>query len=180
MFAGESSISGKLRYARHPFSLLEVVMVIALLGIVGGVIGMRIVDGVREHRFHASVERIRSELMLAQELMICCELSVDIELTPQRMAIRPTGLLPHGFDRLLKERVLYGIDQMIWNEEQRDELTLAFIHDRGQEMPRGSLRLRGRWGEMELYLPGHPALLSLREPPLPEVVAPKIPSLPAS
>lgn len=65
---------------RLHFTLLEVLLVLAILGIIGGFIAINVKDSLYEQRFRNEVELVVDKLRLAQELMLIFDGDVHFKL----------------------------------------------------------------------------------------------------
>ncbi|MBA3958194.1 MAG: type II secretion system protein [Parachlamydiaceae bacterium] len=59
-----------MKIKRRHVTLLEILLVLAILGIVGGIMGINIRKALHEQRFKSEVEVLINQLRLAQELML--------------------------------------------------------------------------------------------------------------
>ena len=138
---------------RRWFTLIELVIVIALLTLAGGVIGVKTVGALQEQRFRSEVYLVVERLRLAQELMLImnCDVTLkfkqlphnkgievqlltDQKLPPSWHALVGTAPLKLGYINLVE----YDGPHLLPNGP--GELNLAF-YSKGIVMSRGIVRL---------------------------------------
>jgi type II secretory pathway pseudopilin PulG len=125
--------------------LLEILVVIALIGLVGGAVGIRLHHSHSEAQFQEAVKGIASKIDLAQELQLALEADVTIHLTPHKKGLQVQleidCELPESLKQLTHPTYFSGITS--W---EPDEIRLPSAQ---------TLRL----DETELKLRGYPAPL---------------------
>lgn len=64
------------------FTLLEIVICVAILGIIGSVIGWQAKEMIQTHRFRKSVAMLFADLRKAQMLSLCRRTDIELEIAP--------------------------------------------------------------------------------------------------
>lgn len=67
--------------SRSYFTLLEVLLVIALVTTVAGAVGINMIRAIREQRFRSEVAAVVNILRLAQQMMLILNIDVDVVFT---------------------------------------------------------------------------------------------------
>src|SRR3990167_10410551 len=63
-----------LKKAIHrAFTLLEVMVAIALLALVGGVVSIKMHDAVEKKKFHSDIERFKEKIIVAQRIAVASQ-----------------------------------------------------------------------------------------------------------
>ncbi len=139
---------------RRCFTLIEILLVMALLAIVGGVLGFSIKRSVDHQHFEASVEAVVSRIQLAQGL--CVNLDINNTVTLERngdkgieVVVHPEDALPQHLQGLAKPFVAHRQLQAILLDGYEGDQSLTFV--RGM-MPQGTLHFVPRSGSEGLYL----------------------------
>lgn len=142
-----------------PFTLVEILLVIAIIGMSVGLFVVKAPSLFRKESFNKSVDELSAKIERAQELML--DYSVDVKLL---ISQTDTGLkclystekeFPLDELRKLNRHCeITGINSFTWNGESRGHLILNF--DSAQNsISKGLLSLKGNH-EATLFLPGEP------------------------
>ena len=137
----------KTRISVRPFTLIEVLIVMAIAAIVGSsllFVGKR---GLERYRAISSSEKVIARLNLATELMVCCEMTITLIFEEGMLTLHAEEPLPEPFVKLLdKPLLLPGIHTM-------SPSTLTFSPHRRDLFPSGTLLLNNT---QTIDLPGYP------------------------
>ena len=150
--------------SNRAFTLFEMLIVIALIGIGLGGLSWNLPKLLKKERFEKNVQRVCSKLTLAQEIMIDYTTDVTITFQPGEKGslcrISSQCDLPDAFMKQInKEDKLPGINQVSFNNQSYDGVvTLHFFGAMGK-IPKGILTLHGE-KEISLTLPGYPSRIT--------------------
>lgn len=155
--------------------MLEILLVIAVVGIIAGAIGINVTKAVREQRFDAEVDLVADQLRLAQDLMVIFHANISVVLTVNEkkngyiLELIPDVSLPtpwlNEIQRKNKMSYIHIINYSGLTKEQ-GQLKLNF-RSGGSEMPHGTLRFSTNEiddsGALTSYIhfPGYPAPISV-------------------
>jgi hypothetical protein len=144
-----------LRLKARCVTLLEVVLVMALLAIVGSVGGYLSYSASKKEEFNAACTATLERLRFAEELMM---LGVDIDVrfrfirNKLHVLLIPDRILDETTARLLSIRSpIEGIAAVEFNHLPLDQIRLRYTSF-GMEMPKGELILKGKFGEKTITL----------------------------
>ena len=159
---------------RSAFTLLELLIVMALIAMVAGVVGINIVTAVREQRFRSEVNLVVDKLRLAQDLMLIMGIgaSVKFEVVPGSrgisMKLETQMPLPGYWDTIVKasQLPLTSIHRIqIEGIEKEGKLEVRFLSEEAG-ITKGILRLSTSQRDDDLgalteyiCLPGYPTPL---------------------
>jgi prepilin-type N-terminal cleavage/methylation domain-containing protein len=153
---------------RRSFSLLEMMVVLAIVALSAPLMGVGIYRGLKRERFEASVRELATQLGLAQRTMLYRDSDVMVQLTPGpkglvcRLIASPalgTGT-PIGPDRLLP-----GIEKLIWNGQQVEGALQLQFYSGGRLMPQGELQLVRASEVRRVQLAGYPHAIGVDTQP---------------
>jgi type II secretory pathway pseudopilin PulG len=147
------------------FTLLELMLVVALLSISLGLVGFLVPKAIKKETFASSVEKLSSKISFAQEMMM--DLSTDVFLNLNQEEGKVTVFFKsHGLNasrekQCNRDPALNGILKIEWQGEEANNITLSFLHST-QECPLGILVLHGP-ERREIYLSGYPRNMEKNE-----------------
>lgn len=152
------------------FTLLEILIVIALLSFAAGLVGINIHHATREQSFNNEVEQVVELLNTAQNLMLMASAEVRVVFKQKpngiEMKLVCDDKIPEKWAPLIcKNYFLKTIHQVYFDSASDDgKLTLSFL-SKGSVMSKGVLTLI--YGEKRyIPLPGYPApIRAYREEP---------------
>jgi len=176
------SLSPTWRGRFLPFTLVEVLIAMALLAVVGGVVALNVRKAILQQRFRSDVSLVVHTLRLAQQLMLVFNTDVKVRFWPLPDQ-RGFGYLLDFEDKLdtywkreaTRPRApLKGIHAISFGSDTR-QVEIQFLSG-GMVMSRGILqlssaaegRVEGAWVEY-ICLPGFPRFLESRGDPCDEV-----------
>jgi hypothetical protein len=151
---------------KRPISLIEIMILLAVLAVSLGGLGIRGVAALRQHRFEAATDEVVSILNLAQHLMLCCHLNVALRIDQRdkgyTVELIGDDELPDRFKAVAKgARFLRGVDRITFDGREELPLLLPFSTDLPQRMPQGVLTLASRRRTLvHVALPGHVSQIS--------------------
>lgn len=159
---------------RSAFTLLELLIVMALIAMIAGVVGINIVTAVREQRFRSEVNQVVDKLRLAQDLMLIMGIgtTVKFEVVPGSrgisMRLETQMSLPGYWDGIVKasQLPLTSIHRIqIEGIEKEGKLEVRFLSEEAG-ITKGILRLSTSQRDDDLgalteyiCLPGYPTPL---------------------
>lgn len=136
-------------------TLLEMVLVMALLTLVGSVGGYLSYAASKKEEFNAACTATLDRLRFAEELMM---LGVDIDVrfrfinNQLHVLLIPDRILDPTTSRLLAiKSPIDGITQVEFNQLPLDQIRLRYT-SYGMQKPKGELRLLGKFGERTITL----------------------------
>jgi prepilin-type N-terminal cleavage/methylation domain-containing protein len=132
----------RLNLRRRSFSLLELMVVIAIIALTTPLMGVGIYRALKKEQFEAASRELAIQLGQAQQTMLYADRDMLVELIPGPdgvlcQLIRPSiaGMgTPVGEPRLLK-----GVEQLLWNGQRLSGSLLLPFYSGGREMPRGEI-----------------------------------------
>lgn len=147
------------RKSRHPFTLLEVLLVLFLIGLGVGVITHQIPKLLESETFERSVDQIKGKITLAQEVMLNCQTDVYLSLIAEEgklyCRLDTNKPLPKKFKHFLDHHsIIKGIEAISFNRSK--EIALFFDGTIGA-LPEGKLWIKGKRREVILTLKGYPS-----------------------
>jgi type II secretory pathway pseudopilin PulG len=168
----------KKRATRKYFTLLELLLVVAILIMISGFIGINVRKAVHEQQFKAEIARIEDELKLAQDLMLLLRTDVHLKFTSKSKDhgidywMEAEGLPEHLSAQVQRPRKpLRAVHSIEFHDElpgweQENAIDLKFLSG-GSLMSRGIMRLTDsptgekQDGTLERYIcfPGYPSPL---------------------
>ncbi len=122
------------------FTLLEIVLVMAILAIVGGVVGWQIQGLVSSYRFQSDVEELYSTLKKAQALSLTYQTDIELSLFQERGEWKYRLFTHEPFPKALFEsrtKTLHGVRQVKFNNRSLHQSTTWTLFSRGSIDPRG-------------------------------------------
>lgn len=157
---------------RLHFTLLEVLLVLAILGIVGGFIAINVKDSLYEQRFRNEVELVVDKLRLAQELMLIFEGDVHFKIASAKdnksfeYGLAFDHDMPSQWSKQLQKisnlTSIHNVNFPVDPNDKTEGLDIKFFSN-GAVMSRGILRLSSAAADgpnvltRYICLPGHPA-----------------------
>lgn len=164
---------------RHPFTLIELMIVLAILAMIAGVVGINIRKAYTQQRFRSEVDSIVDQLRLSQDLMLITGADVHLKFTSMgdeqglKMWMEVEGqLTSKEWEKLLNknQRVLTAIHAINFEDELEYPVMPGVIDIRflsaGNVMSRGMMRLSTHEDESAegsmvraICLLGHPSPL---------------------
>ncbi len=159
---------------RRYLSLIELMVVIAIISLVAGIVGINISKSVQEQRFRSEVTQITDKLRLAQNLMLLLNEDVKVHFSNVEGGIKYwlsfQCPLDSGWDREITRPppILTNIRRIsfdgIGKEDSSDGFALNFL-SAGMVMSQGVLMLETGEGrsyidQKYITLPGFPAPIS--------------------
>jgi hypothetical protein len=166
-------------------TLIEVLLVIALVGVAAGFIGMRTLQSLKNQRFESSVDNLVARLSLTQQLMVGWETDLWVDIGPDdeghyQAMVTCDETPPVGMERFFSEPLaLPGVDRI---EYQGKEIArLPFTAWRRDQLCCGTLTLYSERGKRaSIALPGYPARITkgtheespYEAPPYPQALLP--------
>lgn len=145
---------GTQNMRKHPVTLLEILLVIALVGLTFGVIATQLPKALRGEKFERGVDQMKSRIELAQEVMLDyqTDLKLFFESTQKGMVCVIDS------ERPLPGRVKKAFLRPIEGIEEISSDVLEFDGKLGTP-PKGKLILKGNNREAILRLKGFPSAL---------------------
>jgi len=152
-----------MRRDKRSFTLLEIMIVIALIGMTLGVISIQAPKALRTETFERGIDQVKTKIALAQELMLNYQTDVVLKLTPGEKGLfchMETGkpLSEKMMRNVNRHELIKGIDEVAFDETFTDALELFFDGTLGAT-PKGKLLLKGGSREAILTLKGFPSHL---------------------
>lgn len=161
---------------RSHLTLIEMMIVMVIIALVGGVAAININGALKEQRFRTEVSIVLDQLRLAQDLMLILNTDVHLKFAEEKESQAITywlefdyPLAPHWEKELKrKHRPLQAIHRVDFKEGQqtpqtRGQLDLKFLSG-GSVMSQGTLILSTSSGERDdggltryICLPGYPS-----------------------
>jgi prepilin-type N-terminal cleavage/methylation domain-containing protein len=160
----QSSVLGSMRRAQRRYiTLIEVMIVMALLAVLAGVTGIAVRRAVLDERYRAGVAQFVSRLQMAQNIMLIVRGDVTVQLNKQ-----PNGLFCHvdvaqpllpPLQRIVnRSGVIPGIDAFTWTTLDGRSVTnqpLALnFKSGGARLSRGELKVSGAGRDSYILLSG--------------------------
>lgn len=151
---------------RRFFSLIEILIALAILVSLLGIVGFNIKAALRSQSYDSQVDRLVSELNLSQDMLLVFNIETEFRFSPQEAHLVPVGTLDQAYERLI-EREHTSLSALAsvhfegtLGERLERTFSLKFL-DAGFETPKGVLTLTSLDGEKSyIYLPGYPAPLA--------------------
>ena len=139
---------------KQPVTMLELLLVMALIALSLGVLGIQIPKLLQSESFERSVDQVKSRLMLAQEIMLDYRTDVTFVFKPTSEGVECQILA----DKPLSERVKSQVARhaLVKGIEKVEPAELYFDGTLGVT-PNEKLILRGNKREATLTLKGHPS-----------------------
>lgn len=136
-------------YRRLHFTLLELLIVLAIIATLAGVIGINVTNAIREQRFRSEVDAIVDKLRLAQDLMLIFHSNIDVRIATNEnqkgflIELVPEVVLPLPWlKEVMKPKELLYIHSISFSglQSEVNELRLHF-RSGGSSMSKGALHL---------------------------------------
>ncbi len=147
-----------MRRDKRPITLLEIMLVVALISLTFGLIATRVPEALRVERFERGVDQVQTKITLAQELMLDYQTDVLLELEPveEGLLCRIKAGVPLTAElekKINRYPLIKGIEAARFeNREAR-----LFFDGTVGSTPKGYLYLTGRNREAILTLKGFPS-----------------------
>lgn len=149
--------------AKRSFTLLEILLVVALIGLALGAISIQIPKALSGETFERGVDQVKCRIALAQELMLNYQTDVflefehDEEEKGMRCVIHTGKPLSEKLkNNVNRHSVVKGIEKVEFGEISADNVVLHFDGTLGAT-PKGVLILKGKNREASLTLKGFPS-----------------------
>ncbi len=163
----------------YRFTLLEMLIVMALIAMTAGLIGFKVADLLEQQRFRAGVDQVVDKLASAQNLMLIFQTDVTVQFESsangeQLCLIDCDYPLPHQLAKLLnQDQVLKGIKRVSFKDKETNgEINSLKFSSLRSQLPEGVLLLSGyndlrQEGPMyrELALSGQMSPIALKPKP---------------
>lgn len=161
--------------AKRYITLIELLIVLAILSIIMGVVGISIGTAVNTERFRASASMLVDKLRLAQDVMLILRTSVRVKLEQQPYGILCTVIAEEGLSPALtaataKPVTIEGLQDFQFTDPDgrtsSGTVTLDFLSG-GSRMSRGILVVssdkisNNGASQATIYLPGYPNPINL-------------------
>lgn len=180
-----SSTLRRKRRNRHPFTLLEVMVVILLMTLCLGWMGIKSVQAIREARLERAVRDVAARIQLAQLIALSHAADATIHLTIDEngLHVQLEGEFSDRYRRAIDRwRPVEGVEKIGWNGALYPMVSIPLEAGRSNRSAAGLLLLQGGGGrERFLLLEGYPsaprifsgevALPSAALPPYPQELA---------
>ncbi len=167
----------KFKTSSRAVTLIEVLIAVAVLGLLSGVVALNVRNAINTQRFYDDVQKVVDRFRLAQDLMIITE--SDCQVVFERRdevvycTLRVVGKVTDGLHSLIGKEIALSSIQGFWFDEvestgmstQRSEGVVAIdFFALGKETTRGrielsSLREREGGNRRWIALPGYPTYL---------------------
>lgn len=135
--------------------MVEMVLVIAILALVGGVAGFLSFTASKKEEFNAACSALQRRLQFAEELMM---LGTDLEVSFKKegpkflVVIEPDRAMNPTTAKLLEiDSPIYGIEEIYFKTLPMDKIKFNYL-SKGFQRPEGELIVRGKYGEAVLKL----------------------------
>lgn len=163
--------SDRILSTRRHITLVELLIVIAIIGSIAGVVGLSIQKALREQRFKNEVEEFVSTLRLAQNLMLITDADIRVKMVESSndsgiaYMIESDRKLPDGWDRELKRppKIFKSIHHVSYDQASGGALDIHFFSN-GAVMSKGNIALSTADTNNPAYaliryiwLPGYPS-----------------------
>lgn len=152
----------------HPVTLLEVLVVLALLATVLGLTAVSAVHFLNSQKFLSRVDQVADQLQLAQDVMAYFDTQVEVvlEKTGQGVALHLTteAPLPPILNKRFKKKVhVPYVEALYWQNQEVGAVSFVFQTNR-EHYPKGTLVFRSSVQEqpVSLDLLGYPAALKVK------------------
>ncbi len=140
--------------SKRPFTLLEVMIALALLLIASGVIGMKMYHAVQKKQFQSAVERLRTRLLVSQKLAVVMQ-------ADWKGVLKKKGkewIFEAACEEVNARKfapLRFSVAEIRFNGRRIDQLTLDFFAT-GQVLPEGTLLFSSdsekvRWETADLF-----------------------------
>ncbi|MBS0649328.1 MAG: hypothetical protein JSS10_08920 [Verrucomicrobia bacterium] len=157
----------------RPLTLLEIVIVLALIGLLAGWGASSLTDLLAQHRRQAEIDELKN---LFQELQIeALALQTDFEVTFS-LSKEVAKVQSKTSEKILRNRIveLKGVKTLSWNHQSKDQLVFQILSN-GRVEPPGIIEFQRRkdhfW--MDLRQPLQIKFSDQRPAPLNEVIPDK-------
>jgi prepilin-type N-terminal cleavage/methylation domain-containing protein len=158
----------RMKRAKRPFTLLEITICIAILGLAAGSVGWHFKTVVEAHTFHKHVDLLLTDLRKFQVVALAHEIDIEIDIHKEDGKYGYTARCDEP--GILGPRssfvCLQGVELIKRGGRTKKELTLHITHD-GRISPSSML---GLYPDEEKQLPlhidlsYHPKILALQKP----------------
>ncbi|MEZ5315281.1 MAG: hypothetical protein R3E91_03605 [Chlamydiales bacterium] len=149
--------------SKHSFTLLEILLVIALVGLVMGIFAIQLPKAISTEIFEKGISEIKMRITLAEELMLNyrTDVFIDFHYNPEKKGInaiiQTARPLPEKIkNQINRQSLVKGIEMITFGEEQTANPTLYFDSTLGTT-PKGKLILKSYNREVSLILKGFPS-----------------------
>jgi Tfp pilus assembly major pilin PilA len=156
-----------MRRIKKYFTLMELLIVMAIIIMVTTVIGFNVTKAIENDRFRTGTNLMLNRLKMAQDLMLILKTDVTLKCVQNKEKkevscyIQVEKPLTQALEKIINANpLLNGISHITFNDKEmnrdyHDNFTLNFVSG-GSKMSRGFLRLNNGNLEELIYLPGYP------------------------
>lgn len=160
-----------MRVQRRYMTLMEIMLVLGLIMLVGGVVALNVRSAIQDQRFRSDVEIVADQIRLAQEVMLVLKEDVTLDFfiskddRDWRVRQKFDTLLPELWDKEIRREKRVGvIKTMTLKTSQNEELLPAseervklYFMSNGSVMSQGILRMTSRHSDDVKFicLPGY-------------------------
>ncbi len=141
---------------RRPFTLLEMLLVVTLVGLTLGVIAIQAPKALKGETFERGIDQVKTRIALAEELMLNCQTDVQLIFEPEGEGkglicrLKTDKPVPSRLTREIERQALIkGVDAVVPG-------VLHFDGTLGAS-PKGTLLIKGGNREVILTLKGFPS-----------------------
>lgn len=146
-------------FRRRCITLIELLLVCALIAMVGGIVAINVGGAVGQQRFRSDVEAATDTLRLAQQLMLVASADIELKFKGNTLQFSSSERLDPRLERMIGSVTNLLATEKVTLDGVADP-TLAFM-SQGAVMPKGALTFTGTNGETHsLVLTGAPTPLS--------------------
>jgi type II secretory pathway pseudopilin PulG len=151
-----------IRSNKRPFTLFEILIVIALITVALGVMTLQIPKALKGAKFERGVERIIAKLALAQEVMLDFRTDVYLTFKQQEGVMECTltagrKLPPRLEESLNRYKKIEGIEAVAFDTSAGGDVPQLYFDGAVGATPQGILTLSGYGREEKIVLNGYPA-----------------------
>lgn len=140
---------------KHPFTLVEILLVLTLLAMVGGAFALFSARSLGRYTFEKEVDMIASKLLFAEEIMMDHGVDVSCVFAHNCFSLIASRPLPIDIERLMKkEEKLKAIEEISFEGKS------LLFEGATKCCPEGRLHLKGKRCEMTLCIPPFPGRIN--------------------
>lgn len=127
-----------MKVKKNNFTLLEITLCLALLGLISGLLAWQIKDMIDVHRFQKHVDLLLTDMRKAQTLALTYQTDLDISIfkKDQRFFYTITTDEPIKNLASAKEKILSGVSNLMFNDLDMEKLQLH-VYASGRIEPLG-------------------------------------------
>ncbi|MCH9626854.1 MAG: hypothetical protein S4CHLAM2_04850 [Chlamydiales bacterium] len=142
--------------SKRSFTLLEMLLVIALVGLTLGVVAIQAPKALKGETFESGIDQVKTRIALAEELMLNCQTDVQLTFEPEEQGkglickLKTDKPVPSRLTREIERHAhIKGVDRV-------EPRVLHFDGTLGAS-PKGTLLIKGGNREVILTLKGFPS-----------------------